>query len=56
VIRWAIICFGVSLLAGTVAFTHVAVGMAGFAQFVFFLALALFAIFLVVGLAIGKTL
>jgi uncharacterized membrane protein YtjA (UPF0391 family) len=54
VIRWALISLVVAIISGMVAFTGIAVDLAVFAQFIFFLALALFAIFLVVGLAIGK--
>jgi len=52
--RWALFFCVVSVIAGMVGFTGILVAFASVAQFIFFLALALFAVFLVVTLAIGK--
>jgi uncharacterized membrane protein YtjA (UPF0391 family) len=53
-LRWALIFFVVSLIAGIFGFTGVAAGSAAIAKTLFFLALALFVIFLVAGLTVGR--
>ena len=53
-LKWALIFFIISLVAGIFGFTGIAAGSAGIAQFLFFAALILFAIFLIGGLMVGK--
>jgi uncharacterized membrane protein YtjA (UPF0391 family) len=53
--RSALVFFAISVVAGILAFTGIIAGITALAQFVFFVALALFAIFLVVALALGKS-
>jgi uncharacterized membrane protein YtjA (UPF0391 family) len=55
-LRWALIFFVVSVVAGIFGFTGVASGAAAIAKTLFFLALALFVIFLVAGLTVGRAL
>ena len=54
-LKWALIFFVVSVVAGILRFTGVAAGAASIAKFLFFAALALFLIFLVLGLTIFRT-
>lgn len=53
-LRWALIFFVVSILAGLFGFTGIAAGSAAIAKVLFFLSLALFAVFLIAGLSVGK--
>jgi uncharacterized membrane protein YtjA (UPF0391 family) len=53
-LRWALIFFIISLLAGIFGFTGIAAGSAAIAKALFFVALALFVIFLIAGLSIGR--
>jgi uncharacterized membrane protein YtjA (UPF0391 family) len=55
-LRWAIIFFVISVIAGIFGFTGVAAGSAAIAKTLFFLALALFVVFLVAGLTVGRAL
>ncbi len=55
-LRWALIFFVVSVIAGVFGFTGVAAGSAAIAKTLFFLALALFVVFLVAGLSVGRAL
>jgi uncharacterized membrane protein YtjA (UPF0391 family) len=55
-LRWALIFFLISILAGAMGFTGIAVGAAAAARILFFLAISLFVIFLVAGLVVGETL
>lgn len=55
-LRWALIFFIISLLAGVFGFTGIAAGSAAIAKTLFFLALALFVVFLVAGLTVGRAL
>ena len=55
-LRWALIFFVISLIAGVLGFTGVAAGSAAIAKVLFFLALALFAVFLIAGLTVGRAL
>ena len=55
-LRWALIFFIISIVAGVFGFTGIAVGSAAIAKTLFFLAIALFALFLVAGLTLGRAL
>jgi uncharacterized membrane protein YtjA (UPF0391 family) len=55
-LRWALIFFIVSIVAGVFGFTGIAAGSAAIAKTLFFLAIALFAVFLIAGLTVGRTL
>ena len=55
VLKWALVFFLVSLVAGIFGFTGIAAGTALIAKILFFLALFLFVLFLVLGLTIFKT-
>lgn len=49
-LKWALIFFIISLLAGVFGFTGIASGAAAIAKILFYIAVALFALFLVLGL------
>lgn len=49
-LKWALIFFLISLAAGVVGFTGVAIGAAAVAKALFYIAVTLFMVFLVVGL------
>jgi uncharacterized membrane protein YtjA (UPF0391 family) len=53
-LKWALIFFIISIIAGAMGFTGVAAGTAAAAKLLFFIALALFVVFLVLGLAAGR--
>lgn len=53
-IRWAIIFFVISLVAGFFGFTGVAAGARTIAKALFFIALAIFLVILVFGILLGK--
>jgi uncharacterized membrane protein YtjA (UPF0391 family) len=55
-LRWALIFFLISIIAGALGFTGVAVGAAAAARVLFFLAVSLFVIFLIAGLLVGEAL
>ena len=55
-LRWALIFFLVSIVAGAMGFTGIAVGAAAAARVLFFLAISLFVVFLIAGLVVGETL
>ena len=52
-IRWAIIFFVISLVAGFFGFTEVAAGFRGIAKVLFFIALAIFLVVLIFGVLLG---
>jgi uncharacterized membrane protein YtjA (UPF0391 family) len=54
-LRWALIFFIVSIIAGVFGFTGIAAGSAAIAKTLFFVALTLFALFLIAALTMGKT-
>ncbi len=49
-LKWALVFFIISLAAGVLGFTGIAAGAAAVAKTLFYIALALFLIFLVLGL------
>jgi len=53
-LKWALIFFIVSVVAGLLGFTGIAAGAASIAKVLFFIAVALFVIFLVLGMTIYK--
>lgn len=53
-LKWALIFFVVSLIAGFFGFTGVASGARSIAKFLFFIALTIFLIVLVFGVMLGK--
>lgn len=55
-LKWALIFFLISVVAGVMGFTGVAVGAAEIAKILFFIALTLFVLFLLVGLFVARRL
>ncbi len=53
-LRWALIFFIISILAGVFGFTGIASGSAAIAKVLFFFAITLFAIFLIAAFTVGK--
>ncbi len=53
-LRWALIFFLISIVAGILGFTGVAAGSAVIARSLFFVAIVLFGVFLILGLLTGK--
>lgn len=53
-LKWALIFFIVSLAAALFGFTGIAAGAAAIAQILFYIAVALFVFFLVMGLLAAK--
>ncbi len=52
-LKWALIFFLVSIVAGIFGFTGIAAGAATIARILFFIALAIMLVFLVLGLMAG---
>ena len=52
-LKWAIIFFVISLVAGLFGFTNIAVGARSIAKVLFFIALAIFLVILVFGVMLG---
>ena len=52
-IKWAIIFFVISLIAGVFGFTGIAAGARGIAKVLFFIAVAIFLVILVFGVLLG---
>lgn len=52
-IKWALIFFIISIVAGIFGFTGIASGSAGIAKILFFIAVAIFLIVLVFGVLLG---
>ena len=55
-LKWALIFFIISLVAAVFGFTGVAAGAATIAKWLFFIALAIFVVFLILGLVAGEAL
>jgi uncharacterized membrane protein YtjA (UPF0391 family) len=53
VLKWAIIFFVISLVAGLFGFTNIASGARSIAKILFFIALAIFLVILVFGVMLG---
>jgi uncharacterized membrane protein YtjA (UPF0391 family) len=54
-LKWALVFLLISLVAGVFGFTGIAAGAAAIAKILFFVGLALFVLFLVLGLTIFKS-
>ncbi len=54
-LRWALIFFLISIIAGAMGFSGLAVGAAAAARVLFFLAISLFVVFLIAGLVVGES-
>ena len=52
-LKWAIIFFLLSLIAGFFGFTNVAAGAKGIAKILFFIALVIFLVVLIFGILLG---
>ena len=55
-LRWALIFFVVSLIAGFFGFTGVAEGARSISKTLFFIAIALFLLFVILAYAVGSSL
>jgi uncharacterized membrane protein YtjA (UPF0391 family) len=53
-IKWAIVFAIISIIAGLFGFTGIAADSAAVAKILFFIALAIFVVLLVIGLFVGK--
>ena len=53
-LKWALILFVISLIAGGLGFSGVSAATGGIARILFFIFIALFVILLIAGLTIGK--
>jgi uncharacterized membrane protein YtjA (UPF0391 family) len=53
VLKWAVIFFIISLLAGLFGFTNIASGARTIAKVLFFIALAIFLVILIFGVMLG---
>jgi len=53
-LKWALIFFIIAIVAGLFGFTGVAAGAATIAKWLFFIAIAIFLVFLVIGLIAGE--
>ena len=53
-LKWALIFFVISLIAGALGFTGIATGTAKIAKILFFIAIVIFAIFLVLAVLAGE--
>ena len=54
-LKWALIFFLISVIAGVFGFTGIAAGTAAIAKVLFFIAVALFVIFLILGLTVFRS-
>ncbi len=55
-LRWALIFFIISVIAGFFGFTGVAAGARSIAKTLFFIAIALFILFVILAFAVGSSL
>ena len=55
-LKWALIFLVISIVAGLFGFTGIAAGAATIAKWLFFIALAVFVIFVILGLIAGEAL
>jgi uncharacterized membrane protein YtjA (UPF0391 family) len=54
-LKWALIFFIIAIVAAIFGFSGIAAGAATVAKWLFFIAVAIFVLFLVMGLMAGKT-
>jgi uncharacterized membrane protein YtjA (UPF0391 family) len=55
-LKWALIFFVISIVAGVLGFTNISAGTAAISKWLFFIAVAIFLIFLLMGLLAGEVL
>ena len=55
-LKWALIFFLISVVAGIFGFTNIAAGTARIAKWLFVIAIAIFVLFLILGLLAGEVL
>ncbi|WP_020176773.1 DUF1328 domain-containing protein [Methyloferula stellata] len=55
-LKWALIFFVVSIIAGALGFTGISEAAGGIARILFFIFVVIFVIFLILGLVAGETL
>jgi uncharacterized membrane protein YtjA (UPF0391 family) len=55
-LKWALIFFIVSVIAGALGFTGISEAAGGIARILFFIFIVIFVIFLILGLVAGETL
>ena len=53
-LRWALVCLVISLIAALFGFTGIAVASAEIARILFFIAVVIFLVFVVLALAAGR--
>jgi uncharacterized membrane protein YtjA (UPF0391 family) len=53
-LKWALVFFVISVIAGALGFTGISSAAGGLARILFFIALAIFVVFLVLGLTVFK--
>ncbi len=53
-LKWALIFFIIAIIAGIFGFGGIAAGAATIAKWLFFIAIAIFIVFLIMGLVAGK--
>ena len=53
-LKWALIFFIIAIVAGLFGFTGISAGAATIAKWLFFIAIAIFLVFLVLGLIAGQ--
>lgn len=53
-LKWALIFFVISVIAGALGFTNIASGAAGIAKILFWIAIAVFVVLLVLGVLAGE--
>ncbi len=55
-LKWALIFFLISIVAGVLGFTGISADSAAIAKILFYIALAIFVILLIIGVFVGKKL
>lgn len=55
-LKWALVFFVISIIAGVLGFSGIAAGAATISKWLFFIALTIFVIFLAVALIVGEAL
>lgn len=53
-LKWALIFFIVAIVAALFGFSGIAAGAATIAKWLFFIAIAIFVLFLIIGLVVGE--
>ena len=55
-LKWALIFFVISIVAGALGFSNISATTAGIAKWLFFIAIAIFLVLLVMGILAGEAL